>query len=148
MPDSFRSYAVDFDGDGRRDIWDNPDDVIGSVANYFVEKGSWKPGEPVAQPARATSGDLKALIEAGAKPTIQPGQLRAAGVAWDDEAAADRKVSLLEFDTDEGSEYWVGYDNFYAIMRYNPRTMYAMAVYQLSEAIRERQARAQLVHGD
>lgn len=148
MPDSFRSYAVDFDGDGRRDIWDNPDDVIGSVANYFVEKGSWKPGEPVAQPARGASGELKTLVEAGAKPTLQPGQLRAAGVEWDTEPPADRRVSLLEFDTDEGPEYWIGYDNFYAIMRYNPRTMYAMAVYQLSEAIRERQARAQLVHGD
>jgi membrane-bound lytic murein transglycosylase B len=44
----------------------------------------------------------------------------------------------MAFDTDTGQEYWVGLDNFYAIMRYNPRTKYAMAVFQLSEAIRER----------
>ena len=55
MPDSFRSYAVDFDGDGHRDIWHTPEDVIGSVANYFVKKGGWRPGEPVAQPAAGVS---------------------------------------------------------------------------------------------
>ena len=52
------------------------------------------------------------------------------------------KVSLLEFETDNGKEYWVARDNFYAIMRYNPRTKYAMAVFQLSEAIRERYVQA------
>ena len=63
-------------------------------------------------------------------------------------APADgRLLSLLEFDTNEGKEYWVGMDNFYAIMRYNPRTKYAMAVYQLSEAIRERYAQANAARG-
>lgn len=142
MPDSFRVYAIDFDGDGRRDIWHNPDDVIGSVANYFVKKGGWKPGEPVARPARHVTAAHQAMIDAGAKPSLRLSQLTGAGVQVDGAMAADTRVSLMEFDTDDDPEYWVGLDNFYAIMRYNPRTKYAMAVYQLSEAIRERHAQA------
>jgi len=147
MPDSFRTYAVDFDGDGQRDIWQNPDDVIGSVANYFVKKGNWQPGESVAQPARGASAEHQALVDAGAKPSLQPEQLTAVGIEFAAMPKTGSKVSLLEFDTDDGKEYWVAQDNFYAIMRYNPRTMYAMAVYQLSEAIRERHAQANLVQG-
>jgi membrane-bound lytic murein transglycosylase B len=138
MPDSYRIYAIDFDGDGRRDIWENPDDVIGSVANYFVEKGSWRPGEPVTAPATGVNGSHRQLVEAGAKPSLAPSALREAGIASPALESAPRKVSLMAFDTDTGQEYWVGLDNFYAIMRYNPRTKYAMAVFQLSEAIRER----------
>lgn len=137
MPDSFRVYAVDYDGDGRRDIWHNPQDVIGSVANYFVKKGNWKRGQPVTFPAGGASASHRALVEAGAKPRLKPAQLAAAGIDTSD-VPQDAAVSLIEFDTDDGQEYWIGMDNFYAIMRYNPRTMYAMAVYQLGEAIRER----------
>ncbi len=138
MPDSFRLYAVDFDGDGRRDIWHKPADVIGSVANYFVEKGRWRNGGPVAAPARGVTADHRALIDAGAKPSLSTARLRAAGIRSDALDGADGKAALIEFETDSGKEYWVGRDNFYAIMRYNPRSKYAMAVYQLSEAIRER----------
>ncbi|MCB1802122.1 MAG: lytic murein transglycosylase B [Gammaproteobacteria bacterium] len=139
MPDSFRVYAIDFDGDGRRDIWHNADDVIGSIANYFVKKGNWQRGLPVAYPAPNVSGDTTALIEAGARPSLEAAQLAAVGI---DTAMLppDARVSLLDFDTDAGTEYWIGLDNFYAIMRYNPRTKYAMAVYQLAEAIREQHA--------
>ena len=137
MPDSFRIYAIDFDGDGRRDIWNNTADVIGSVANYFVEKGKWQRGQPVTHPARGADGSHRRLIDAGARPTLQPSQLQAAGIDVGD-VPAGAKVSLLEFKTHDGREYWIGMHNFYSIMRYNPRTKYAMAVYQLAEAIRER----------
>jgi membrane-bound lytic murein transglycosylase B len=140
MPDSFRIYAVDFDGDGRRDIWDDPADVIGSVANYFVEKGGWRRGEPVAAPAEGVTSAHAAFIEAGARPTLPATQLRDAGIRSSLLDDPEATVSLIEFDTDTGPEYWVARDNFHAIMRYNPRTKYAMAVYQLSEAIRERRA--------
>ena len=136
MPDSFRIYAIDFDGDGRRDIWHNHVDVIGSVANYFVEKGGWKRGGAVAQRVSGVTGAHRPLIEAGAKPTLDPGRVQAAGIAL--QVPADGKVSLIELETDNGPEHWVGEHNFYAIMRYNPRTKYAMAVFQLSEAIRDR----------
>ena len=139
MPDSFRVYAVDFDGDGHRDIWHNPDDVIGSVENYFVKKGNWQQGQPVAFPIDKVDGDVKALVDAGARPSLAPQKLAAAGIDVGT-VPADSKVSLLDFDTDDGIEYWIGLDNFYAIMRYNPRTKYAMAVYQLAEAIREQRA--------
>ena len=138
MPDSFRIYAVDFDGDGRRDIWENPQDVIGSVANYFVEKGGWRAGEPVAAPAEGVTAAHRELIDAGAKPTLAANKVRSAGIDADVLAEAPGKVSLIAFETDQGPEHWVGLHNFYAIMRYNPRTKYAMAVYQLSEAIRKR----------
>jgi membrane-bound lytic murein transglycosylase B len=138
MPDSFRVYAVDFDGDGRRDIWNNPVDVIGSVANYFAKKGKWKPGEPVTWPVSGVTTAHKPLIDAGAKPSLNPTQLTAAGIRLDPPPPAGRKVSLMDFETHDGTEYWLGMHNFYSIMRYNPRTKYAMAVYQLSEAIRER----------
>ena len=137
MPDSFRVYAVDFDGDGRRDIWLSPDDVIGSVANYFVKKGGWKRGAPVAQPVQGVTSKHQHLVDAGAKPSLAASELTAAGLAITPPTPEGAKLSLLDFDTDDGTEYWIGLDNFYAIMRYNPRTKYAMAVYQLSEAIRE-----------
>jgi membrane-bound lytic murein transglycosylase B len=137
MPDSFRIYAVDFDGDGKRDIWNNPVDVIGSVANYFVEKGRWRRGGQVAYPVDGVTAAHQALVEAGARPSLARRQLTDAGLAVPAAVSADEKLSLMEFDTHDGPEYWIGLPNFYSIMRYNPRTKYAMAVYQLSEAIRQ-----------
>lgn len=136
MPDSFRIYAVDFDGDGRRDIWQSTADVIGSVANYFVEKGKWQRGGAVAAPAIGVDSRHGRFIAAGARPGLQPAELSAAGVRSTLLDDPDGKVSLIDFETDDGREYWVARDNFYAIMRYNPRTKYAMAVYQLAEAVR------------
>lgn len=136
MPDSFRIYAIDYDGDGRRDIWDNMTDVIGSVANYFVEKGNWKRGQPVARPVDGVNERHRGLIEAGAKPSLDPERVRASGIDVGSDLPAEVKLSLLEFETHGGPEYWIGMPNFYSIMRYNPRTKYAMAVYQLSQAVR------------
>ena len=146
MPDSFRTYAVDFDGDGKRDIWNNPDDVIGSVANYFSRKGRWKAGEPVTWPADGVTPAHKSLVDAGAKPSLKPEQLTSAGIDIGP-APPGGELSLMDFETNDGTEYWIGLDNFYAIMRYNPRTKYAMAVYQLSEAIRERHGQLAPVPG-
>jgi membrane-bound lytic murein transglycosylase B len=137
MPDSFRTYAVDFDGDGRRDIWNNPTDVIGSVANYFVKKGDWQRGEPVTFPAPGASSRHQPLLDAGAKPSLEQRQLRDAGITLPAALPKAGKLSLMDFETHDGKEYWIGLHNFYSIMRYNPRTKYAMAVFQLSEAIRQ-----------
>lgn len=138
MPDSFRIYAVDFDGDGRRDIWENPADVIGSVANYFVEKGGWQRGGEVAARAEGVTARHQSLLDAGARPSLLPSELVEAGIRSPVLTEDADRVSLFELETDDGSEHWVGLNNFYAIMRYNPRAKYAMAVYQLSEAIRGR----------
>lgn len=136
MPSSFRAYAVDFDGDGRIDIWKNPTDAVGSAANYFKQHG-WRPGEPVV--ARATvSGDRHAEgITQGLEPQLNAAQLRELGWRTSAPIADDTAVTAFRLDGAEGDEYWVGLPNFYVITRYNRSIMYAMAVYQLAEQLAE-----------
>ena len=138
MPSSFRSYAVDFDGDGHRDLWRNSRDAIGSVANYFKKHG-WRTGEPVAVPAQVSGGDYAALISRQLKPPQhRVARLRAQGVLPLEPVSDAQTAMLLELQGREGPEYWLGFDNFYVITRYNHSSLYAMAVYQLSREIRER----------
>jgi membrane-bound lytic murein transglycosylase B len=138
MPSSYLSYAVDFDADGHRDLWRNPADAIGSVANYLREH-RWQPNRPIASPARVQGNQFGAFISEQLQPPQYPvGQLRQHGIT-PLEAASDQELAmLLELAGEAGPEYWLGYANFYAITRYNHSALYAMAVYQLSEQIRER----------
>jgi membrane-bound lytic murein transglycosylase B len=138
MPSSYLSYAVDFDDDGHRDLWRNPADAIGSVANYLREH-RWQPDRPIASPARVQGNQFGAFISEQLQPPQYPvGQLRQHGIT-PLEAASDQELAmLLELAGEAGPEYWLGYANFYAITRYNHSALYAMAVYQLSEQIRER----------
>lgn len=135
---SYRAYAVDFDEDGRRDLWGSNPDVIGSVANYFARHG-WRTGEPVTFPAAfagAPSADIQIASKQPLVPNLTLATLRQAGVRWP--AAAhnpDTTASLILLDGDE-DEYWVGLENFYVLTRYNHSNLYAMAVHQLSEEIR------------
>ncbi|SDX58826.1 lytic murein transglycosylase B [Thiocapsa roseopersicina] len=134
---SYRNYALDFDGDGRRDLWGSNADVIASVANYFKQHG-WRPGEPVAFAAAPRSGipaGITLVEKTPTPPDTTAGNLRAAGVEWGEPLPADIPASLIRLDAGE-DEYWVGLDNFYAITRYNHSNLYAMAVHQLSEEIR------------
>lgn len=137
IPSSFRAYAVDFDGDGHRDIWNNDTDVIGSVANYFARHG-WRPGGPVARRVQIPelTPALQAVIDHGYKPSTTVGELLEAGVVLDAPLAPDLPAALLALEGDSGTEYWLALPNFYAITRYNHSPLYAMAVYQLSDAIR------------
>jgi membrane-bound lytic murein transglycosylase B len=132
---SYRAYAVDFDGDGKRDIWNNNADVIGSVANYFARHG-WQPGQPVTQRVQGVNGDHAEIIAAGYKPSTTVGKLVESGVQLQQPLPEDSKTSLLALETEDGTQHWLGLDNFYVITRYNHSPLYAMAVYQLSEAIR------------
>jgi membrane-bound lytic murein transglycosylase B len=137
MPSSFLSYAVDFDGDGHRDLWNNPTDAIGSVANYFKKNG-WRPGQPVATPASVSGARYPALVsERLSPPKSSVASLRSQGVAPREPVSDAQAAMLLEFVGRTGPEYWLGFDNFYAITRYNRSQLYALAVYQLSQAIRE-----------
>lgn len=138
MPGSQRRYAVDFDTDGRVDLNGSVDDAIGSVAR-FLERHGWKPGEPVAVPTYIERTPDSRLIEAGIRPTLRAGDLVGEGIR----AAADpeARVTLVDlvspgFET----EYWLGFENFYVITRYNRSSFYAMSVHQLAEAIRVRMA--------
>ncbi len=131
---SYRNYAVDFDGDGKRDLWNSVPDVIGSVANYFSEHG-WKKGETILHPA-SISDDSIVKEKNELKPYVTVGQLKQQGVVISRVIDEKDEATLLKFDGKRGEEYWIGLDNFYVITRYNHSAMYSMAVFQLSEKIK------------
>lgn len=136
MPSSFRAYAVDSSADGRRDIWTNWQDVIGSVANYFVKHG-WKSGKPIVAQASLGStwqGDaLSAANSLSPQETVQ--SLSRQGVVFATDLPADHQSQLLVLEGENGDEYWVGFHNFFVITRYNRSVMYALAVHQLGQEI-------------
>ena len=139
MPSSFRAYAVDASGDGKRDIWNDWADVAGSVANYFVEHG-WRPGEEVTSRASLNGNWRGALPQPKntLKATATVESLSKAGVVFATDLCADSKAELLSYEGDGGAEYWVGFHNFFVITRYNRRYMYALAAYQLGQEIAAR----------
>ncbi len=135
IPSSYRAYAVDGDGDGRRDLLSNWDDILASVANYFVAHG-WQSGEPIAACGKAQSWGAKPHTANKLDLRETLGSLQKQGLSIDLELAADTPVALFEMAGETAPEYWVGFKNFYVITRYNRSAMYALAVFQLSEALR------------
>ena len=135
---SYRYYAVDFDGDGIRDLLTNPVDAIGSVANYFAMHG-WKKGQDVALPASISKQPKPGLVSGKGKHKNTWQELKQAGVSLKNNAeiADSTKTKLYAFEQPDSQEYWVGLDNFYVITRYNHSPLYAMAVYQFSQQLRE-----------
>ena len=135
---SYRSFAVDFDKDGKRDLWENSTDAIGSVANYF-KRHQWQRDQPIT--SRADVNGLKntaELVKKGIKPHIKVSELVNNGITLQEELPYSEMAALIELETKDGSEHWVALDNFYVITRYNHSQLYAMAVYQLSQAILEK----------
>ncbi|MCM8564769.1 lytic murein transglycosylase B [Thauera linaloolentis] len=139
LPSSVRAYAVDFDGNGHIDFDSDPIDAIGSVANYLHAHG-WQAGAPVAEPARVAAGtDAAPLVAAGIEPALEPEALRDAGVTTLRGDAAAERATLVDLETPGAvTEYWLGYRNFYVITRYNRSSFYAMSVFELAEALRQR----------
>jgi membrane-bound lytic murein transglycosylase B len=134
---SYRHYAVDFDGDGTRDLLNDKADVIGSVANYF-KLHFWHWGEPVVSRVQVKGDKFKKIAATGIKPTISMRRLAQYGIKWSDKIPESQLGALIELQAENGPEYWVGLHNFYVITRYNHSPLYAMAVYQLSEEIKKR----------
>ncbi len=142
MPSSYRKYAVDFNANGKIDILNEPEDAIGSVANYLKIYG-WKTGEPIAQLAAINSGysvpaikdsrSLAAWLEIGVAPVNKP--QTATPPAW-----------LIDFTVDSGKEYWLTYNNFRVITQYNNSNFYAMTVLQLAEILRASHTSASASH--
>ena len=130
---SYRHYAVDFDGDGKRDLWNSIDDVIGSVANYFHRHG-WKTGESITHPVTVTNTSIVRKKNT-LKPYASIAQLSQQGVKINAKLKQDQLAALLKFEGKKGDEYWIGLKNFYVITRYNHSELYAMAVFQLSEKL-------------
>lgn len=129
MPSSYKQYAVDFSGDGHINLWD-PVDAIGSVANYFKAHG-WVKGDQVAVMANGQAPGLPN----GFKTKYSISQLAAAGLTPQQPLGNHQQASLLRLDVDAGYQYWYGLPNFYTITRYNHSTHYAMAVWQLGQAV-------------
>lgn len=134
MPGSFLQWAVDHDGDGRRNLW-SAEDAIGSVANYFAAHG-WRRGEPVTTQAKVESGAVN--LQTGYDRRYALADLAANGIRPAEPFSGDRELSLLLLRGAGGDEYWLGHHNFYVITRYNHSTHYAMAVHQLAQAIKRR----------
>lgn len=133
MPSSWRRYALDGDGDGKRDLLDSLPDVFASVANYFVVHG-WQCGQPVAVPA-TVDADAEPWPDILPKLDWSLAQLAAKGYRPALAVGADLPAMLLRLEGAEGTEYWLGFANFRVITRYNRSPLYAMAVFQLAEAI-------------
>ena len=139
---SYRHYAVDFDGDDVADILNNPVDAIGSVANYFKEH-RWKSGLPVARAIERKNASDEQMsffddfYQKSLKPKHTMAELRTAGFSDFSEVPDDASVRVLQLTGDHGQELWLTQHNFYVITRYNHSHLYAMAVFQLSEAFKE-----------
>lgn len=137
MPSSYRAYAVDFDADGHRDLLDNENDAIGSVANYF-EKSGWRKSGPVVAPARVNSDNAKKLANSRRKPGPTLRQLAGQGVKVETSETSNTPAMLLSFEEQSGPAYFTGFQNFYVITRYNTSRNYAMAAWLLSQELRKR----------
>jgi membrane-bound lytic murein transglycosylase B len=134
MPSSFRNFATDFDRDGRRDLWRDPNDAIASIANYLKAHG-WVRDQPVAVRVFAKNGDYKNLLNDKIKRDLRIDELESVRVEFSRPLPLESKVKLLAFEQEHGDELWAVLDNFSVIKRYNQSSFYAMAVYQLSQAL-------------
>ena len=146
MPSSYRDYAVDGDGDGKRDLLNDLDDVFASVANYFAKKGKWQRGGAVMQRAARDAGAAD-FVNPGNSVTLDQSLATLASAGYRPASAvapamASQPVTLITLDGVAGPEYWIVYNNFKAITTYNISRLYATAVYQLSRSIAGQEAEA------
>lgn len=143
MPSSWRNLAVDFDGDGRRDLINNPVDAIGSIANYFKANG-WKTGEPVVARAQIINQDYDSILhkDLGTNSTLE--QIARKGLVPREPGTylASAPASAIRLQGENGGEFWLGFTNFYVITKYNRSLLYAMAAWQLSQELKVAHAQA------
>jgi membrane-bound lytic murein transglycosylase B len=137
MPSNYRRYAIDADANGRIDLWSDWPDVCASVGNYLKEHG-WNAGEPVL--GEATVAPENAADLDGRKLALSEtvGSLNAKGVSFDSPLPAEAPAILVAVDEADGVHWRVGYNNFYVITRYNHSALYAMVVYELATAVKQR----------
>lgn len=135
IPSSYRAYAVDGNGDGRRDLWNDWDDILASVANYYGVHG-WQSGEPVAVQATRPADWSGPEPASGLDLDTTSGSLKALGYEFEADVPDDAPARVFAMERDaESFEYWVGFRNFYVITRYNRSSKYALAAHQLGQAI-------------
>jgi len=143
MPGSYRKWAVDFDNDQRVDLWNSSSDIVGSVASFLAGHG-WQRGEPVMLPIATPNAEILASIDGGLSPRKPLKDYLAAGItitAKDADVtlpADDASVGIISLDRADGSnEYWLAFENFYVITRYNRSRMYASSVWSLAYALKK-----------
>ncbi len=141
MPRSYRAYAVDGDGDGRRDLWGSWHDVLASVANYLAAHG-WRAGEAATAPAELWFPDAEGLVAGSlqANETVQ--SLRDKGLLFESGLAGDAPALFIGVAGRDGPELRAGFHNFTVITRYNRSVLYALAVEDLGRAVAARAALA------
>lgn len=132
---SYRYYAVDGDGDNKRDLWGSSADIIHSIANYFTKHG-WKDTPLITEQTKVTGNGYKTVLNKKLKPQHDLQTLKMNSVAVPSKLAKNTSVKLLELKQKNSNEYWLAFHNFYVITRYNHSQLYAMAVYQLSQEIK------------
>lgn len=136
MPSSYRAYAIDSTGDGKRDIWNNWADVAGSIANYFNAHG-WKTGQEVTARATLSSRWNGTLPKNKLKAEETVDSLSKMGVVFSTSLPNEAASQLISLEGADGDELWVAFHNFFVITRYNRSVMYALAVHQLGQEIAE-----------
>jgi len=140
IPSSYRRYAVDFDGDGRRDLANNPTDAIGSIANFLRVHG-WSAMDPISDSVRLEGTQYFWVEKFGMRPVLSVRELVRYGIyPLHHTRNIDRRAALMSFEGEDGPFYRLGYNNFYVITRYNRSKRYALAVLELSERLREARA--------
>ena len=138
MPSSYLAFAVDGDGDGKSDIWQNIADVTASVGHYLVHHG-WQSQASIAVPAQVPAEIAATAPGKSLRLDTSVGQLRDLGVQFDSALMADDTPAvLIQLENEDGPVFWVGFANFHAITRYNRSRMYAMAVIELANEINKR----------
>jgi len=137
MPSNYRRYAIDADADGHIDLWSNWADVCASVGNYLKQHG-WNAGEPVLIEASVATDKPESLDGRKLDLSESVGSLMTKGVSFDSPLPDDAPALLVAADESDGTHWRVGFNNFYVITRYNHSPLYAMAVYELAGAIKQR----------
>jgi membrane-bound lytic murein transglycosylase B len=142
LPSSYRRFAVDFDGDGKVELLESPADAIASVGNYLQEHG-WRKEGRIAIPA-IVPPEAISLADGDVLPKYSVEELSERGISTSAPTSGDEKCALIDLVTpDQATEYWLGFENFYVLTRYNRSSFYAMAVFHLAKALRD--ARPELI---
>ncbi|PLX69293.1 MAG: lytic murein transglycosylase B [Denitrovibrio sp.] len=134
MPSNIMKYGQEFSGDGRINIFKSGADSIGSIANYLKAHG-WKRDEPMALKVYTKGSLWKKYLNQGIKPKFTVAEMKKNGIRPSLRTDLNRKAALVSLEGDKGVEYWLLFNNFYAITRYNPSVKYALAVTILSKHI-------------
>ena len=135
IPSSYRAYAVDFDDDGVRDLWNSPADAIGSIGNFLARHG-WHGQAPLGDYVATVAGDYETLLNRKMKPWLSISDLDERGVRVGGFMPREEKFALFDFQHEDGRrKTWAGYHNFFVITRYNTSRRYAMAVHQLGQQV-------------